>query len=66
MQLKEYIKQFHDGNLTDFSRASGVPLMNLSRYTRGGTPSPEYIKKIESVTNGKVSLDDFVNKNKSA
>ena len=60
MELKEYILKYHKGNLSAFARASGVPNMNVSRYVRGGMPSPEYIQKITDATKGKVALKDFL------
>ena len=61
MKLQEYLKQ-KDVTQTSFASSVGVAQSHINNIIRGKkSPSPKLTKKIEEMTDGKVSFEDLFN-----
>ena len=60
MKLKDYIKEKHDGNASEFARMIGVSRQCVYYWINTlRIPSVRLIRKIEKLTGGKVTYKDW-------
>jgi DNA-binding transcriptional regulator YdaS (Cro superfamily) len=60
MKLKELIKKEYGDNASEFARKMGVSRQRLNHWLKGTRkPTLGLVRKIEKVTDGKVSYKDW-------
>ncbi|MEC7886134.1 MAG: glycoside hydrolase family protein [Pseudomonadota bacterium] len=61
MRLKDYLHNF-DITVEDFADKADIPYTTMNKYVHGQrVPSKNYMKKINEITKGAVSANDFYN-----
>lgn len=58
--LKDYIEKHYAGSISEFSRATGIPISSLSHYLhRNRFPTIRHAKRLMAATNGYLTLNDI-------